>query len=631
MKIAVQFCRVLLAIGLLAAVGLAAEKPPGSGGKSTKNSKTTKAQPTVPQDQHAWEDALGQVSLLAAKFQGYRDMAVASRSLAGLASVVCQYDKTLAPVFFSRAFELVQVGLKDSETSANKEQLWGARAIVISSAAQCDPQLAEHLNGEVRTDGDGKTDPRTYSSDLRTALMLLSTDEAKAIQFAEAASRHVLDFQNSQLQQLNGLIWELRKQSPSAADQLFVHALAHASQHPTGALRAVSVLGNYVFALAGAEQGDGIGVAPLGNEPYDPAVYLFQVQRAAASPLAVHAFLEASVNVLSNFSPSTQNEAAAGFSLAHQLRDLSERISPGFVSDYEIALQQVSPLLQDNKLRSQMSRFTGIRLEEDLKSSEERLEKETDPRKRDEIKLSLFQWRWMAKEVLKAETLVAAIEDEYLKSQLTSLLIFRKVQMALENKDLEQGQALARTLKSPLQRTLAFLGIAQQQQEDPGRARDALNLAIREIEKTDAECQPYLLVSAAALAAPHAVEMALRNLEDAVAGFNRLDVGAEITSGKRTKASSLPLKPHEPISASDRGFVEIASAGDTWRHFNLEISQLSFNLSDTAKALRSSPPEHLSAVLLSLQSEARQGPALAAAAKSFLQRAKPNKVGSSKN
>ena len=46
--------------------------------------------PKAAKGQAAWDEALGQVKLLAARLHECRDKAVASKSLAGLASVVCQ-------------------------------------------------------------------------------------------------------------------------------------------------------------------------------------------------------------------------------------------------------------------------------------------------------------------------------------------------------------------------------------------------------------------------------------------------------------------------------------------------------------------------------------------------------------
>src|SRR5688500_9540349 len=101
MKINQQSFSVVLFMVFFAVGALPAEKPPESAGKSARASKSKRADSkTGRHDELAWEEAIGQVRLLAAKFQQYRDTAVAARSLAGLASVVCKYDKTQAPVLF---------------------------------------------------------------------------------------------------------------------------------------------------------------------------------------------------------------------------------------------------------------------------------------------------------------------------------------------------------------------------------------------------------------------------------------------------------------------------------------------------------------------------------------------------
>jgi hypothetical protein len=621
---AALLCRVLLAIGLLTAAGLSAEKPPVSAGKSARTAKTTKA-PSKPQPERlAWDDALGQVKLLAAKFQEYRDTAVAGKSLASLAAVVCQHDKSLAPVLFHQALDLVKSGLMTSEASADKTQLWAARAMVISSAAQCDPQLANRLNRELENHDDGKADSAEYWSNLLTANNILETNETEAVKFAEAISRHILDLEGPQLQNFYGFLWRLRQQSPSAADQLFLQALNQLQQNPSAALRAVNTLGNYVFAPAGFQEGDGIAVLPFGDQN-DYRVYVLQVQRTGATPLAIQAYLATAAQVLSTVATSSEKEAGVAYAGARQLLDRSLEVAPDLALEYEAALQRVSPSFSDGALKAQVLNAITTQFEESRRSLEDELEKCNDPRRRDEIRLTLFNWRWRDREVSRMEVLASAVELETLRAQLMELAAFRKVQLAVERKEAEQSQLLSRSLTSPLHKTLALLGIAQQHQKrkEPELATAALNVAIREAEKTEREERPYLLVSVAAVAGQFDAEMALRNLEDAITGLNHLD-GSSAPASKK-ESSSQGSQPHEPISASSHGFVEYAYAGKTRRHFPLDVAGLSFDLPEAAKALRSSPPEHLSAVLLSLQSEARQGPALAAAAASFLQRAKPRK------
>lgn len=633
MKLPLQSCILLLTIGLLATAALSAEKPPVSGGQTTKTSKVTKIQSKSLAEQRAWEEALGQVKLLAAKFQEYRDKAVASKSLAGLASVVCQYDRTLAPVFFSQALDLVKAGLKTSELSTDKEQLWAARAVVISSAAQCDPQLAEQLNRNDSSDGEEKTDPAKFWSDLRTAHQLLSVNQTEAIQFAQTVSQHIPRFQQTQLVHFYSLLWKMRQQAPVAADQLFVQALDQLRQNPASAVRALAVLANYVFAPAGAENTDSIYVMPFG-ESNDYTVSWFRVGRTGATPAAVQAYMQTAAQVLSTLSAGSEKEAGVGFALAQQLLQRSLEVAPDMAFEYEVAAQRILPLFPEGPRRSLVSKaLVAMQTGESERPLEEELEKSPDARRRDQIRLTLFAIRWAGKEVSKAEKLAAAVEDDELKTQLLSLVAFRNAEMALAKKDLELAHIHSRSLTSPLHRALVFLAMAHQyeQHKEHELAIGFLNSAIRETEKIDREQRPYLLVSAATVGAAIDVQQGLRNLEDAIVGLNLLDASLAVVA-ENSNASSKPLsQPPRSTFASNHGIVEFAYAGDLRRHFDLRLPGLTFDLPATAKALRSSPPEHLSTVLLSLHSEARQGPALAAAAASFLQRAKPDKAGSSTN
>jgi len=595
--------------------------------QSPKTAKSPEHPPiTMHQDEPAWEQAIGQVNLLAAKFHEYRDTAVAARSLAGLASTVCDYDKTEATVLFSRAMELVQTGLRSTDTTTSKQPLWFARAVVISSAAQCDPQFAEQLNQSTSTGDDEKSDPDKFWSDLRTANELLLTDQAKSVQFAKAVSQQIPYLQEVQLSMFYGFLWNLRQQSPTDADLLFLQALDRLNQDPASAMRALGVLGNYVFGPPGGENSDTLRVQPFG-EADDYKVYFFQTQRAGATPAAMQGYLQTAAQVLSTVAPSGEKEAGVGYALAQQLVQRSLEVAPELAPNYQSSVERLSPLFPEVELRDRVSKSMAMQGGEYERTLEEELDKSTDSRQRDKIRLSLFAIRWAGREVLKAEKLAAAVEDDALRIQLLSLVAFQNAQVALTKRNLDLAQLHSRSLKSPLHRALVALGLAHQseQQTDRESATVFLHSAIREMEKIDAEQRPYLLVCAATIAAALDVQFSLRILEDAIAGLNLLDAKPVVGGG----TSKTPSQSSKSIFASGHGIVEFAAAGDVRRHFDLRIPGLRFDVPDAAKALRSGPAEHLTAALFSLQSEARQGPALAAAATAHLQQAKLKKAASS--
>jgi len=606
---------------------LPAEKQPESGGKSAKASKSKSADSkTGGHDELAWEEALGQVKLLAAKFQQYRDTAVAAKSLAALASSLCKYDESQPHVLFSQAMELVQAGLRQSETSTAKEPLWSARAVVISSAAQCDPQLAEQLNRDRPGDEENEADPKRFWSDLLAANNLLKTNESSSIQFAEAVSQQIPHFQEQQLSFFYGFLWNLRQQAPAAADQIFLQVLAQLRQNPASAVRALGILGNYVFAPAGGENTDTLSVQPFG-ETNDYKVYFFQTQRSGATPAAVQAYLQTAAQVLANLSPGVEKEAGVAHTLAQQLLQRSQEVAPELATEYQTSAERLSPLFPEGELRSKASTSLAMQAGEYEQQLEVDLEKSTDPRQRDKVRLSLFAIACAGREVLKAQKLAESTEDDKLKTQLLSLVTFRNAEAALGKNDLALAQLHSRSLRSPPHRALVFLSIAQksQRQKDRESATVFLNSAIREIETIDSAQRPYLLVCAATVASTLDEQFSLRILEDAIAGLNRLDAASVIAGRKAEESSKASSQISKPIFASSRGIVEFATAGDVRRHFDLRIAGLGFDVPDAVKALRASPPEHLTATLFSLQSEARQGPALAAAAAAYLERAKPNK------
>ncbi len=331
-----------------------------------------------------------------------------------------------------------------------------------------------------------------------------------------------------------------------------------------------------------------------------------------------------------NAMPGSEKEAGAGFALAQQLHQRSLEVAPDLAPEYEAAVQRISPLFPEGPRRSFVSKaLMALQTGEGEKALEEELEKSLDARRRDQIRLTLFAISWARKEVSKAEKLAAGIADDSLKTQLPSLVVFRRAEMALTNKDLEQAHLHSRALKSPLHRALVFLGMAQQYEErkESEQATAFLNSAIRETENIEGGQRPYILVSAATVGAALDAQRGFRNLEDGVAGLNLLDAGS-IAASERHNEPSNQTNPPVSFLASSRSIVEFAYAGNLRRHFDLRIPGLTFDVSDATKALRSCPPRasDCSPLLFAKRSPAGTGSGAAAAA--YLQRAKSSKPGS---
>lgn len=155
---------------------LAVDNPKPSGLASQTKAKPAK--PARRENPLAFEQAMDQVRLLAAKFQQYRNVAAGARSLAVLASVVCKHDKLQAPVFFHQALELLQSRLQSEHDPVEQERLWNTHALVVGLGAGCDAELGERMNR------GAKPASETAWSNLIAARSLLEIDPAKALQFA---------------------------------------------------------------------------------------------------------------------------------------------------------------------------------------------------------------------------------------------------------------------------------------------------------------------------------------------------------------------------------------------------------------------------------------------------------------
>ncbi len=595
--------------------------------KPTRESKpkTSVTNPkTLAPGQLAFDEAMGHVKQLASKFEQYRNAAKAGESLATLASVVCKYDKAQASVFYLRATDLVKAALGSEERLQVRDRLRYTRYRMISLAAQCDAALAEGMGHRLKTEDEDKADAAGSWPNLKTAHLALQSDPKKFAQFSQESSSRFPDLSSLQMLGFVGELQELGKEAPEAADGMFFQALEKVRQTPSP-LRAVTALGNYVFGPVVAYLPPGFerfrdsvtGHLPFDDDANDARAYRFEVQRTAASPSTVNAYLQTASDVLSRISPRSSAEAGVAYATAQQLLQRSNEIAPGVAPDYETTFHRLSESTTDPALKSKITRTLSMTPSDSFKLDEEELEKAAEHRQRDELRLKLFTWHWLAPETAKAEALAAAVEDKGLRSQLLSLVAFRRVQLALGRSDIAQAQVAFDSLGSPVLRALALLGMAGQhlQLKDSALANTVLNHALREIAKTDREHRQYLLVAASILAASTDQQVGLRVLEDSINVFNQLDAGGAADKEKGKEQEGVP-----EISASTFGFVELARFGKMQRHFDLQLKGLTFKLPDAVEALKFSPPEHLSAALFGLLSEDHQGPALAAAAAAFLER-----------
>ena len=110
-----QFLYFFLLVWLIASQNVSASPLARDG--TYRIQKRKQVSPTGARDesQLTRDRALDHLRILASRFQSYRDAAIASKSLAPLASVVCRYDKSFALVFYFQALDLVKVRLRSEE------------------------------------------------------------------------------------------------------------------------------------------------------------------------------------------------------------------------------------------------------------------------------------------------------------------------------------------------------------------------------------------------------------------------------------------------------------------------------------------------------------------------------------
>lgn len=500
------------------------------------------------------------------------DRGAAVRVLSQAADLLWDEQPDRARTWLTRAWDLASELASENTDSAtrgfrNNSPQAGARATVLAVAGRRDRQLADRFIEQLTTDQEqsrfdsqrGIFDDRTARSEqlLNMALASVESDPALAASLGERSLIDGISFQ------FQSLLLNLQARDPAAANRLLDAALGRLATSFSNASEG-EIIASYMFTpgrVFSAGHGNKAAMAVGSQTPLPPKT------PAEADPVRTRRFLSIMQQIMLSLpAPSATADPAQSaleFStLAGSLAGAFNRYAPELWTPIQQRLTQVVPDLApastEHKLPSvvndklQAGRAAGASEKElnrlYVDGLEEAADKETDPIAR---KLAYAQAALAtdAEDLERGRRIAAKIEEDELRTQVSSFLVYRAALLLLEKGELDQAVSMASEAK-PMQHALVLITAAQRMSAAPpeknevqatNRRLRALNLlyeAEKLLKQNDLPAEALrirlgLVAALAPLDATHAFEVlsnviAAINLTD---GFDPTDASAPRLTG----------------------------------------------------------------------------------------------------
>ena len=411
------------------------------------------------------------------------DRQAAVRVLSQAADLLWNDNPDRSRAWLARAWELANDVTSENANEATRRYRSNspqasARAMVLAVAGRRDKRFADRLLEQLTDEKEqsrhdshrGIFDDRTARAEqlLNMALAIVESNPAVAASLAERSLADGISFQ------LQGLLLALRQRDEAAANRVLdaaLNRLATGFGHPSEG----QVIASYLFTpgrIFGAGSGNTTAMA-VGTQTPVP-----QKPPAEADPARTRRFLSIMQQVLLSMpAPSATanpSQTAQEFvTLAGSLASGFKLYTPELWMPVEQRLAQVIPDLAPVKADNRMPSTVRERLmsgraagadEKELNKLyvdglEEAAEKETDPIAR---KLAYVQAALATtpEELERGRRIAARIDEDELRGQVVSFLVYRAALLALEKGRLDEAISMAAEVK-PVQHAVVLITAAQ--------------------------------------------------------------------------------------------------------------------------------------------------------------------------
>jgi tetratricopeptide (TPR) repeat protein len=524
---------------------------------------------------------------LAYSASGLKDVAIKSRSLAGLAEVLWDADQGAARDLYVRSYSLLESASMSSssnrtrpiENSADLEEL---RSSIVASLAHRDEALAATLADStydsITPSSRGEADGSLY---LRVAHGLVEQNPQLAVEFAQRALR------NNEWRDIVWLLFKLERYDQNVADSVFLDAIASAASQANVDGNDLLTLGTYLFTTPADDcPPDAIQLVLVGNL----SVVNIWKTRPGRSERVMRAYLDFASGILScRIFDASQKQLY--YIAARQLVPKAQEFSPSILPQLNLVMSALAPsipaFLLEESTYENFARVQSIGAPNAFEH-----EVVAEGARHDAKCLSLMYSSWRQGDFDRAQSIVNRIKGTALRTQLAQMVRYGKAAKALDSGDVFVAVSIARTLPDAVETAILWLSLASSYCEDgmPERALKALRTATNAARSSGDIRQPLILLGAVARLSSLDAVTTNRTLSEAISGFN-----SNYTAG--------PLR----IKWSQR-----AQANGVWRDFTLKVKGVDNSVWTLLKVIALQDTNLVTRIILEVKNEEVVGAGLVA-------------------
>lgn len=430
------------------------------------------------------------------------------------------------------------VTLKDFFSRSDQSDL---RVMILAVARRHDSVLAEKFlqqlsqNEAPREKDRGAFDDRTLRSEqlLQTALQTVESNPEAALNLAEQSLSDGISYT------LQSILTSLRRKKPELANKLFDLALLRFSNFQSSPAEA-QILAGYLFQSGFTFSSNRDGQTILVVNPAQqslPSAALAEPQRARNFLIAVYQKLL--TRPASTDSVEERQRLQETLILANRLvgpyRSFAEELLPsvqGFLAEMQRRLHTdtssvTEAVKPDASSGNSTKRLTAEELyEKRISDMEEEAERKSNSVARElayvEVALAV-----KAEDHKRGRRIAEKIEDDNLRSNVVSFILYRGALAELQKGDSETASELAPQITDTFRRAVVRISIASQYSSNSSKQQTAFSLMSaveRDLEKEEASTKlAKIALGRAAVIATLDKDQALMALEKALEVINKLD------------------------------------------------------------------------------------------------------------
>ena len=421
---------------------------------------------------------------VAEKLNALDNVQTRSNGLSRLASLIWKHDEEYARSLFEKALAITN---PQSKPTDGRLKLFHRN--VISVIATRDPEWAKRLiDAQTNVDEKGRN-----SANLTAAMALIDSAPGQAVEFAQRALHEELN------PTFLYFLLTLRKTDQARADQTFLQVLRFLGQQPKPDIRALHLIGVYLFTAADLLDSDMYAVTRV-DEVIVPNI---TVQRAGVSPALVRAYLATGSSLLLRAATDTAQQQFT-FTLARLLLPKARSAAPELVTQIEAAMAAVSsnvPPAITNESAFKYIDMTPPTPAESLANAE----RKPDQLSRDIAFLDVAASAWRKSDFKTVRKAASMIQDAEAGNALKLLVDFGEAASLLkdETPNIPAIEKVAYKLPAGLERALLLLAIAQNRIKSGSvpQVEEAIDASLKAATAIDTWYRPCLgLIAAGNLA-----------------------------------------------------------------------------------------------------------------------------------